>query len=89
MDERQHARLPRNAGAAACRRRWVSDGNFAAVSFDIRLPRATQIVWLECPRRLCVWRATRRALGGDRVHRLRKLPEVLRYIRDFDRINRR
>ncbi|MEJ0026991.1 MAG: hypothetical protein WDN01_13270 [Rhizomicrobium sp.] len=67
---------------------WVSDGNFAAVSFDIRLPRATHIVWLECPRRLCVWRATRRALGGDRVHRLRKLPQVLRYIRNFDRINR-
>ncbi|MEI9991049.1 MAG: hypothetical protein WDM86_13515 [Rhizomicrobium sp.] len=67
---------------------WVSDGNFAAVSFDIRLPRATLVVWLERPRRLCAWRAVRRALGGDRVHRLGKLPEVLRYIRNFDRINR-
>ena len=67
---------------------WVSDGNFAAVSFDIRLPRATLIVWLERPRWLCAWRAIGRALGGDRVHRLRKLPEALRFIRNFDRINR-
>jgi adenylate kinase family enzyme len=67
---------------------WVSDGNFAAVSFDIRLPRATLIVWLERSRWLCAWRATRRALRGDSVHTLRKLPDVLRFIRHFDRINR-
>ncbi len=67
---------------------WVSDGNFAAVSFDIRLPRATLIVWLERPRWLCAWRAVGRALGGDHVHRLKKLPEALRFIRNFDRINR-
>jgi len=67
---------------------WVSDGNFAAVSFDIRLPRATLIVWLDRPRWLCALRAVRRALGGDSVHRLRKLPEALAFIRNFDRINR-
>ncbi len=67
---------------------WISDGNFSAVSFDIRLPRATLIVWLERPRWLCALRAVRRALSGDAVHGLRKLPEVLRFIRNFDRINR-
>ena len=67
---------------------WVSDGNFAAVSFDIRLPRATQIVWLESPRWLCVWRAVTRVLRGDSFHRLRKLPDALWFIRNFDRINR-
>jgi len=67
---------------------WVSDGNFAAVSFDIRLPRATLIVWLERPRWLCALRATRRALGRDPVHGLRKLPKALRFIRNFDRVNR-
>ncbi len=67
---------------------WVSDGNFAAVSFDIRLPRATLIVWLERPRWQCTLRAATRAFGGDPVHRLRRLPETLRFIRNFDRINR-
>ena len=67
---------------------WVSDGNFSAVSFDIRLPRATLIVCLERPRWLCALRAVRRALGRDPVHGLRKLPEALRFIRNFDRINR-
>src|SRR5262249_34982059 len=36
---------------------WVSDGNFAQVSFDIRLPRAELIVWLERPRWLCMARS--------------------------------
>src|ERR1700685_1163174 len=26
---------------------WISDGNFAVASFDIRLPRATLVIWLE------------------------------------------
>ena len=67
---------------------WVSDGNFAAATFDIRLPRATQIVWLEPSRFLCAVRAVRRALTGDPDHSLRKLPDVLRFIRDFERVNR-
>jgi len=67
---------------------WISDGNFAAVSFDIRLPRATLIIWLDRPRWHCAFRAIRRALGGDHVHTLRKLPEALAFIRNFDRINR-
>src|ERR1700689_785082 len=36
---------------------WISDGNFAAATFDIRLPRATLIIWLERPRWFCAWRA--------------------------------
>ena len=26
---------------------WISDGNFALATFDIRLPRATLVIWLE------------------------------------------
>jgi adenylate kinase family enzyme len=26
---------------------WISDGNFALSTFDIRLPRATLVIWLE------------------------------------------
>lgn len=67
---------------------WVSDGNFAAATFDIRLPRATEVVWLEPPRLVCAVRAVRRALTGDPDHTLRGLPDVLRFVRDFDRVNR-
>lgn len=67
---------------------WISDGNFAAATFDIRLPRATQIVWLDCPHLVQVWRAFIRVAKPSSGHRLRDLPRVLRYIRDFDAINR-
>ena len=67
---------------------WISDGNFAAATFDIRLPRATLIVWLECPRPLSAWRAFVRVFRPGSGHRLRNLPRVLRFIWRFDRINR-
>jgi adenylate kinase family enzyme len=67
---------------------WISDGNFALATFDIRLPRADLIVWLEPPRWLCAIRAVRRVFRPSEPHRLAKLPEVLRFIWGFDRINR-
>jgi adenylate kinase family enzyme len=67
---------------------WISDGNFAQVSFDIRLPRAELIIWLELPRILCGWRACRRVLRQGEPHKLRDLPAVLAFIWRFDRVNR-
>ena len=67
---------------------WVSDGNFAAATFDIRLPRADLIVWLERPRLLCAWRAVARVFRNGEAHALRNLPKVLAFIRNFDRVNR-
>jgi adenylate kinase family enzyme len=67
---------------------WISDGNFAQLSFDIRLPRAELIIWLELPRMLCVWRACTRVLRQGEPHRLRDLPAVLAFIWRFDRVNR-
>jgi len=67
---------------------WISDGNFARASFDIRLPRATLVVWIERSKLLCAWRAITRAFKRDRHHRIGKLPEVLAFIWRFDRINR-
>jgi len=43
--------------------RWVFDGNNTS-SFDIRLPRADAIVWIDQPRWLCLWRAFARVLKG-------------------------
>jgi adenylate kinase family enzyme len=67
---------------------WVSDGNFAQATFDIRLPRAELIVWLETPRLICAWRAVRRPFRAGEPHRLEGLLDVLRFIWRFDRVNR-
>jgi adenylate kinase family enzyme len=68
---------------------WISDGNFSVATFDIRLPRADMIVWLDRPRALCAWRAVRRVLApGEPHHRLKDVGKVLAFIRYFDRKNR-
>src|SRR5258706_6066886 len=48
---------------------WISDENFAVATFDIRLPRATLIVWLDRPRWLCALRAIGRIFRKDSDHR--------------------
>ena len=67
---------------------WISDGNFAVASFDIRLPRTTLVIWLERSNLFCAWHAVTRLFkrGGD--HRIGKLAEVLTFIWNFDRVNR-
>jgi adenylate kinase family enzyme len=40
---------------------WISEGNFASWTFDIRLPRAEALIVLDRPRWLCLWRVFRRA----------------------------
>jgi len=67
---------------------WISDGNFALATFDIRLPRADLIVWLDRPRLFSAWRAIARVFRPGEAHRPRDLGKVLRFIWGFDRINR-
>jgi len=67
---------------------WISDGNFAAATFDIRLPRATLVIWLERSKLLCIWRAMMRVCHSDDRHSLRRLGKVLAFIWNFDRVNR-
>ena len=68
--------------------RWISDGNFAQATFDIRLPRATLVIWLDRPKMFCAWRAIARVFERGEAHRIGNLPKVLRFIWNFDRINR-
>ena len=49
---------------------WVMDGNYAS-TFDIRVPRATTIIWLDAPRWLCLLRVTRRVLQNLRTETTR------------------
>lgn len=72
-----------HAGAA-----WISDGNFALATFDIRLPRADLVVWLDRPRLHCAWRAIGRVFRPGEAHRPGDLVKVLRFIWGFERINR-
>lgn len=67
---------------------WISDGNFAAVTFDLRMPRTDLVVWLDRPRLLCAWRAIIRTFRGREMHRPGDLLTVLRFIWGFDRQNR-
>ncbi|MGH7023199.1 MAG: hypothetical protein ACREEB_06360 [Caulobacteraceae bacterium] len=67
---------------------WISEGNFAVASFDLRLPRADLVVWVERPRLVCAWRAVSRVLKPGEDHRPGRLIHVLRFIWGFDRINR-
>jgi adenylate kinase family enzyme len=67
---------------------WISDGNFAAATFDIRLPRAGLIVWLERPRLVCSLRAVGRVFQPGEAHKLRNVSKVIRFIWNFDRVNR-
>jgi adenylate kinase family enzyme len=67
---------------------WISDGNFALATFDIRLPRATTVIWLERSRLCCAWRAITRVFKRGEAHRVGKLFVVLQFIWNFDRVNR-
>ena len=67
---------------------WISDGNFALASFDIRLPRATLVIWLDRSRAACAWRSFIRTFKRDESHRLARLPDVLAFIWNFERVYR-
>jgi hypothetical protein len=67
---------------------WISDGNFALATFDLRLPRAELVVWLERSTLACAWRAVTRVFRRGEAHRLVDLPTVLAFIWNFDRANR-
>jgi adenylate kinase family enzyme len=53
------------------RPRWIIDGNHAS-TLDLRLRAADTVVFLDMPRRLCLWRVVKRSLqhrGRDRIDR--------------------
>jgi adenylate kinase family enzyme len=67
---------------------WISDGNFALVTFDIRLPRATLVIWLKRSKLRCAWRVITRVFKRTEAHRIGGLTKALAFIWKFDRVNR-
>ncbi len=68
--------------------RWISDGNFAQATFDIRLQRATLLIWVEHSRLVCATRVIRRVFRRGEPHRIGRIGNVLRFIWRFNRVNR-
>lgn len=68
--------------------RWVSDGNFALATFDLRLPRATLILWLDRPTPICLWRSLIRTFKRGEPHRITGLLKAWAFILKFNRVNR-
>ena len=78
---------------------WITDGNYALLTFDLRLPRADLIIWVDRSRLHCLWRVFRRALRSlfsTHEHLAPGCPERfdrrfwdrLKYILHFKRVNR-
>lgn len=73
---------------------WITEGNYSRQTFDLRLPRADRVIWLEVPRLVCVWRVLLRGLRGGRRPDLpegcdetldRAYLDFLRYVWNFNR----
>jgi adenylate kinase family enzyme len=83
------------ATALAAKPAWVMDGNFSN-TFDIRMPRADSLIWLDYPRSVCMRRVLTRAAkhyGRTRPDLAEGCPErfdleFLRYVWEFARKHR-
>lgn len=77
---------------------WITDGNYAILTFDLRLPRADLVIWVERPALGCAWRVFRRAvksqfsadedLADGCKEDIGRLWDRLRFIAKFNRVNR-
>jgi len=77
---------------------WISEGNYARRTFDIRLPRAELVIWMDTPRLTCARRVILRTASGKRRPDLAAgceenifrgdFPEFLGFTWNFDRRSR-
>jgi hypothetical protein len=78
---------------------WITDGNYALLTFDLRLPRTDMVIWVERRVAGCIFRVVRRAIGsyfrkdehlaaGCPERFDRRFRDRLRFIWNFNRINR-
>jgi adenylate kinase family enzyme len=77
---------------------WISEGNYARRTFDIRLPRAELVIWMDTPRLTCARRVILRTASGkwrpdlaagceENIFR-GDFPEFLGFTWNFDRKSR-
>lgn len=77
--------------------RWISEGNYARRTFDLRLPKTELVIWLNTPRFVCLFRALVRALRNKKRQDIPEdCPEkinstllvFLKYVWNFERDSR-
>jgi adenylate kinase family enzyme len=81
--------------ALAAQPEWVMDGNYSN-TYDIRMPRADSLLWLDYPRRVCMRRVVMRMIKGygrTRADLPQDCPErfdleFLRFVWSFPRAHR-
>lgn len=87
----------RRVASAVSADRWVCEGNYSLRTFDLRLPRADVVIWLDTPRSICLQRVLRRRASGRTrtdlppgcVERLdAQFLTFLGYVWSFDRVTR-
>ncbi|ROR18437.1 adenylate kinase family enzyme [Comamonas sp. BIGb0124] len=80
--------------AAVASETWICEGNYARRTFDLRLPRADLIIWLDTPTATCLRRVLVRSLSnrprpdlpaGCREKLDRSFLTFLKYVWTFDR----
>ncbi|MCO7595286.1 MULTISPECIES: AAA family ATPase [Pseudomonas] len=73
---------------------WICEGNYARRTFDLRLPRADLVIWLDTPRLTCFLRVIMRSVmnrprpdiaAGCREHLDRAFLTFLKFVWQFDR----
>jgi adenylate kinase family enzyme len=77
---------------------WISEGNYARRTFDLRLPRAELVIWMDTPRLVCIGRVLARTVWERRRPDLAEgceenifgadFPEFLAFTWNFDRDRR-
>ena len=81
-------------GEAVAGDSWVCEGNYARRTFDLRLPRAQLVIWLDTPRLTCLKRVIVRSVldrprpdraAGCKEQLDKAFLEFLRFVWQFDR----
>lgn len=76
---------------------WVCEGNYARRTFDLRLPRADLVIWLDTPRWTCLRRVIARSFSkqprtdlaaGCQEQHNREFLTFLKYVWHYDNANR-
>ncbi|WP_248920542.1 AAA family ATPase [Pseudomonas entomophila] len=76
---------------------WVTDGNYSRRTFDLRLPHADLVIWLDTPRLTCLRRVIQRSLlkparpdlpQGCNEKPNKDFLEFLKFVWHFDRVSR-
>lgn len=76
---------------------WVCEGNYSRRTFDLRLPRADIVIWLDTPRWTCLLRVITRSFmklpradlaAGCKEKHDWEFVKFLKYVWQFDQANR-